>query len=427
MSTAVPPQPPLDIAARQQALVDLLLENESIQSERVEAAFRAVPRHPFLPDTPPEEVYRDEAIPTHFAEDGRAISSSSQPAIMAIMLEQLDLQPGQHVLEVGAGTGYNAALLGHLVGDKGRVTAVDIDADIVAAAQEHLAAVGCTNVTIVCGDGMDGYAAHAPYDRIILTVGGWEISPAWLAQLKPDGRILLPLSLNGPQYAIAFDRTDDYLVSVSIQSCGFMALRGPQAGPGVTLPLNDEPDIFLHYETHSAQPRQLDASQIRDWLANPTAEGTTNLVVTPREVWRSLMLWLALREPDLVLLDAGGTAATADAIPTLLKIDGPNPWRITNGIVTEDGMAFYVRQPHQPAPVEPEAGEPETFILGYQVYGEDTTVGKRLEAHAAAWQAAGRPGIAGMRVQVYPVERDVRGETAVTRCWHKFVVDWPRP
>lgn len=313
------------------------------------------------------------------------------------------------------------------MGGNGRVTAVDLDADIVAAAQEHLTAIGCTNVTVVCGDGMDGYAAHAPYDRIILTVGGWEISPVWLEQLKPDGRILLPLSLNGPQYAIAFDRADDYLVSVSIQGCGFMTLRGPQAGPGVTIPLDDEPDIFLHYEERSGRPRQVDASQIRSWLATPTAEGTTNLVVTPREVWRSFMLWLALREPNLVLLDAGGAAATAEAIPALLRIDGPNHWLITNGIVTRDGMAFYLRQPHQPTPIEPEAGEPETFILGYQVYGEDTTVGKQLRAHAAEWQAAGRPGIGGMRVRVYPVARDVTGETAVTRRWHTFVVDWPLP
>lgn len=112
MATAVSPNPCIDSGPQHQALVDLLIQNENIQSERVAAAFRAVPRHPFLPDTPLEEVYADVAVPTHFDDDGRPISSSSQPAIMAIMLEQLDLQPGQHVLEVGAGTGYNAALMG---------------------------------------------------------------------------------------------------------------------------------------------------------------------------------------------------------------------------------------------------------------------------------------------------------------------------
>ncbi len=100
-----------------QALVDQLLAMRSadsrarlIRSPAVEAAFRAAPRHLFLPEVPVEQVYRDEAIVTK-RQDGVPISSSSQPAIMAIMLEQLALEPGHRVLEIGAGTGYNAALL----------------------------------------------------------------------------------------------------------------------------------------------------------------------------------------------------------------------------------------------------------------------------------------------------------------------------
>jgi protein-L-isoaspartate(D-aspartate) O-methyltransferase len=85
------------------------------------------------------DVYTDQAIPTKHA-DGRPISSSSQPAIMAIMLEQLALQPGQRVLEIGAGTGYNAALIAEIVGKDGRVVAIDIDQDLALAARQHLAA-----------------------------------------------------------------------------------------------------------------------------------------------------------------------------------------------------------------------------------------------------------------------------------------------
>src|SRR5512146_3300442 len=109
---------------------------------RVEAAFRAVPRHLFLPDLTPEEAYRDEAIPTKRLQTGQIVSSSSQPSIMAIMLEQLALEPGQRVLEIGAGTGYNAALIAHLVGETGHVVSLDIDQDIVDAAWLHLAATG---------------------------------------------------------------------------------------------------------------------------------------------------------------------------------------------------------------------------------------------------------------------------------------------
>jgi protein-L-isoaspartate(D-aspartate) O-methyltransferase len=91
-------------------LVVRLKAGGSLRTAAVEAAFRSVPRHVFLPDVGVTDVYTDRAFPTKHA-DGRPISSSSQPAIMAIMLEQLGLQPGQRVLEIGAGTGYNAALM----------------------------------------------------------------------------------------------------------------------------------------------------------------------------------------------------------------------------------------------------------------------------------------------------------------------------
>src|SRR5579859_6035322 len=126
------------VFALQQDLVEQLIRAGNIRTEAVEAAFRAVPRHVFLPELAAEEAYRDEAIPTKFL-NGSAISSSSQPAIMAIMLEQLELQPGQRVLEIGAGTGYNAALIAHIVGETGQVVTIDIDEDIVADARTHLA------------------------------------------------------------------------------------------------------------------------------------------------------------------------------------------------------------------------------------------------------------------------------------------------
>ena len=146
---------PVEAAAYHQALIDKLCGDELIQSPLVEAAFRAVPRHLFLPDVPVDQAYEDRAIPTKFAR-GRAISSSSQPAMMAIMLEQLDLRPDQRVLEIGAGTGYNAALMAHIVGKTGQVTTLDIDEDIVAAARQHLHSVGADAVQVICADGWLG-------------------------------------------------------------------------------------------------------------------------------------------------------------------------------------------------------------------------------------------------------------------------------
>jgi protein-L-isoaspartate(D-aspartate) O-methyltransferase len=165
------------------ALVESLRAKGALRSPAVAEAFAAVPRHLFVPDVSVEEAYRDRFIATKRMADGEVISSSSQPEIMAIMLEQLDVRPGQRVLEVGAGSGYNAALLARLVSHSGSVTTVDIDDDLVASARAHLTAAAVTGVRVICADGWAGVADGAPYDRIILTVGAHDLSPAWRAEL----------------------------------------------------------------------------------------------------------------------------------------------------------------------------------------------------------------------------------------------------
>src|SRR5262249_49722914 len=123
-------------------LVAELAAHDVIGTDAVRRAFLAVPREAFLPGRPLSEVYRDVAIPTRFDAQGFPKSSSSQPAIMAAMLEQLDLQPGQRVLEIGAGTGYNAALLKELVGAAGRVVSIDLDPQVAREARAALRATG---------------------------------------------------------------------------------------------------------------------------------------------------------------------------------------------------------------------------------------------------------------------------------------------
>src|SRR5262249_17070828 len=158
-----------------------------------------------------DEAYRyDAVIPTHFDDSGLPISSSSAPNIMATMLEQLDIAPGMRVLEIGAGTGYNAALLGRLVGDSGTVTSIDLDPPVVAEAREHLRAAGVANVRVGAGDGWLGAPLDDPFDRIIATVGVWEVSPHWFDQLRPGGVLVLPLWLRpGVQVSVALVRDTD--------------------------------------------------------------------------------------------------------------------------------------------------------------------------------------------------------------------------
>jgi len=210
----------------------------------VEAALRDVPRHLFLPELRPELAYTDEAIVTKRDESGRPISSSSQPAMMAIMLAQLDLAPGQRVLEIGAGTGYNAALIKHVIGESGHVTSVDIDGELVGKARAHLSAAGYPDVTLVCADGAGGCPASAPYDRIIATVGVSDLAPAWLEQAAAGARIVVPLDVRGTQICVAFARAGDgHWASRSLAPCGFMRMRGSIEGPEAIVAL--APGLFV--------------------------------------------------------------------------------------------------------------------------------------------------------------------------------------
>lgn len=209
-------------------LIDHLRLNDTLHDAEVERAMRIVPRHLFLPDFPPGDAYADIAVPTRW-QGNLAVSSASQPAMVAIMLEQLTVSRGMRVLEVGAGTGYNAALLAELVGPTGSVTTLDIDLDIVEDAVAHLADAGYTHVEAIATDGAAGWPAGAPYDRIILTVGASDITPAWFAQLADGGLIVLPLWLGGVEASIAFRKRGDVLESESLALCGFMRLRGQEA------------------------------------------------------------------------------------------------------------------------------------------------------------------------------------------------------
>ena len=161
-------------------LVDELCEWEPFRTAAVEDAMRTVPRHVFLPSIPVNEAYSHTNIVTHRDSEGVAISSASAAGTVAEMLQQLEVRPGHRVLEIGAGTGYNAALLARLAGPEGEVTTVDINEDVAEGARRNLTAAGYGRVRVICGDGEDGYPAAAPFDRVIVTAGAWDIPPGWL-------------------------------------------------------------------------------------------------------------------------------------------------------------------------------------------------------------------------------------------------------
>lgn len=224
---------PASAEAMNAHLVDGMKAAGYAQSPAVEQAFRAVPRHFFLSRRNWGEVYRDEAIPTHFAEGTQVpISSSSQPTMMAIMLEQLQTTPGMRVLEIGTGTGYNAALLAHLLGDPSNVWTVDLTEEFCGEAREHLRMAGVEGVHVVCADGWSGWPNAAPYDRVIVTASAHDIAPAWVSQLREGGLLVVPWGAsNTHQRSIAFRRDGERLVMEATHFCGFMPMRGVHEQP----------------------------------------------------------------------------------------------------------------------------------------------------------------------------------------------------
>jgi protein-L-isoaspartate(D-aspartate) O-methyltransferase len=261
-------------------------------SPDVERALRSVERHLFVPDAALEEAYANDIVVTKRGADDQVLSCLSQPSIVALQLGQLGVQPGHHVLEIGAGTGYNAALLAHLAGPDGHVTAIDVDTDIVDQARERLAVAGVDNVEVVLGDGALGHQRGAPYDRIVATVGAYGVPDSWLAQLAPTGRLVLPARIRGSvSRSIAFERNDDGVWrSVDHQMCGFVPLRdGIADDPRRTIPLTVDKTVRLQLN----QEHSIDPVGLVGVFDRPRFEVWTGVTYEPMQSLEWLYLWLA--------------------------------------------------------------------------------------------------------------------------------------
>jgi protein-L-isoaspartate(D-aspartate) O-methyltransferase len=283
-----------EAAALRTAMVKELRNLEAITSESVAAAFTAVPRHVFAVDEPLETVYdANRALVIKRDQDGAALSSLSAAHIQAVMLEQAGIEPGMRVLEVGSG-GFNAALLAELVGEEGTVVSVDIDVEIVERARTCLNAAGYGQVEVVLGDAEGGVVTHAPYDRIVVTAGAWDIPSAWREQLSERGRIVVPLRMRGLTRSIAFDQDGEGLVSDSYRLCGFVPMQG--AGAYTERLVRVDEGIALRVDD---QRQDFDIEALAASLRTPRLELWSGAAF---DLPDELELFLAASTPEMVML-----------------------------------------------------------------------------------------------------------------------------
>lgn len=187
-------------SALRERMVHAVEREAGPRDPRILDAFRRIPRHLFVPDFARSSAYDDRALPIG---DRQTIS---QPSMIAMMLDALECEPSSRVLEVGAGSGYAAALLSCLAA---RVDAVEIRPALAAAARATLASLGIDNVLIHVADGSKGLPEHAPFDRILVSAAPRSVPAALLEQLAPGGRIAIPVGEAYRQVLLVGERQAD--------------------------------------------------------------------------------------------------------------------------------------------------------------------------------------------------------------------------
>jgi protein-L-isoaspartate(D-aspartate) O-methyltransferase len=383
-----------DATTLRQAMVTALRDDGLITTDSVAAAMNAVPRHDFAPGEPLNKVYQTNTtlVPKVDA-DGRQTSVVSASHIQAVQLEQADVRPGMNVLEIGSG-GYNAALIAEVVGPAGSVTTVDIDADIVDRARAGLRRAGYEHVNVVLADAEHGVAQHAPYDRIIVTVGAWDIPPARLDQLTPDGRIVVPLRFAAITRLIAFDQAagSPTLTADNYRLGSFV----PMQGDGVA---NEEliavtADIGLRIDQSSLLT--FDVPALRKALHTKPVERWSG---TPFDMPDELELYLLTSGPDLPMLHAAQAAVDQGVVNQTVRNGTP-------ALVRGGSFAYRIKR-ENPQTV---SGY-ETGVIAHGPHAEQ--VASELLAMISAW-ASGFYRRNAAHISYHPHPTDTSGLTG----WH---------
>ncbi|BCL27126.1 methyltransferase, FxLD system [Streptomyces aurantiacus] len=270
-----------------------------------------------------------------------------------------------------AGTGYNAALLKHLTGKSGQVTTCDIDPDVTAYTRRMLDANGCEDVRVVTRDGALGASRFSPYDRMIATVGMWDLPGAWWDQLAVGGRLVVPLRWRGLSRAVAFQREEKVMRSDSVKMCGFLPVIGQDGERNDYI--DDDRLVRLYWD----EDQSIALDLLHDVLTRPKSLAWTDETVGRVESFDGVWLRLSATERTTCRITAKPAAVEAD-------IHRPASPALSPALVEADSIAYLTLERTTEGP----EAEPQFRLgaVGYGAAGAD--LAERICAQIRAWSPA---------------------------------------
>ncbi len=409
MTTACDPTAD-EASALRESMVRELRDWGAIRSDSVARAALTVPRHLFAPDEPLETVYEpNKALVVKRDEQGLATSSLSATHIQVTMLEQAQLAPGMRVLEVGSG-GYNAALIAEIVGESGTVVSLDIDAEIVERARGCLKAAGYERVTVAQGDAEYGYADGAPWDRIIVTAGAWDIPSIWIEQLAPGGRIVVPLRMRGLTRSVVLERDGDHLVSLDYHLCGFVPMQGVSARDQRLIPLAgsgpEGPEVGLRVE----EEQLLDVAGLRQALLEPAVTRWSGVDFDQVD---ELDFYIGTSASVFGLLAARASAVDSGLVARSAARGAPT-------LIRGGSFAYRTKRPVEGT---------ERYETGVIAHGpEADAVADEYVALLKTWDSDLRDRRPAARIEVFPTATstsDLPEGRVIEKAHSRIVVSWP--
>jgi protein-L-isoaspartate(D-aspartate) O-methyltransferase len=351
-------------------------------SEPTNQAYLAVPRHRFVQryrewGVKEWDVVNTENLAQHIAtlyadrplilcgnDDQNVLSTISQPSLVLGMLDLLELKKGDRVLELGAGSGWSAALMGWLVGQEGLVVSLEIIPELSQNAAENIASLGIANVRVLTADGAQGSNDSAPYDRVVFTAGTFDLPHCFYEQLRDQGLLLVVVKTEGGgDHLFLLRKTEDHFESLWSAPCGFVQLRGS-------------------YQFEDLEPKTLDKT-IPEWSELQNRE------IRKRRFW-----WGAKGEPTRIWSTVG--------IRSFLGISEPT-FRLFKTAELEDSTEHHYFGLWDAAGGSLVIARDDLLIT----YGNQKAE-ERLLQRLHHWVEMGMPSAASLNLKVYPIGACVR-------------------